>query len=340
MNDDTTTATLRARYEASAEPPRMLGDDDSLPIANGYRAVVQRRERVDGRESLVPEYDSQAEHETIFESAVAALEHAQLYIEHAVMRELRVDALRHARQATIGEKLRESALAIKGLKAQARELAADVKEREALHVVWTLDADEPAVTMRWDGRQWLVEDAPCAFTGELDSKGEPVERLSERVINSLPDEAPTTPAEQGLAKRAVAELEAAEQQVAPAGSVGVDQGLLDSRPWARSTIGSLLRAEQARAKPRRKILDLLEDHPFSAGGPHDAAAVLILTSQTVSPVEALVEALGQLLDIEVVREVMTRENRRKGPTRPREIVIEACERALERLMGGEGGNVH
>jgi hypothetical protein len=130
--------------------------------------------------------------------------------------------------------------------------------------------------------------------------------------------------------------------IVAAGSVAVDQALLESRPWARSTIGSLLRAELARAKPRRKVLDLLEDHPFSAGGPHDAAAVLILTSQAVTPLESLVEAIGALVDIEVVRETMTREAKRKGTSRPREVVLEACERALERLMSREegGSRVH
>ena len=125
-------------------------------------------------------------------------------------------------------------------------------------------------------------------------------------------------------------LEASDIQ--PAGPAGPTAALVGAREWSPTTIASLLRAEKARGKPRHRVLDVLDDHPFATrGGAHDPAAVLLLTSSSLT-LEQLVGAVEATVDIEVVREMLIREQKRTGTTKPREAVLLACEAALERLL--------
>lgn len=316
-----------------AEPMQM-----ELPM--GLRCVIKR-----GSEQV---YDSEDAYALTFASASEAKAHGREWVEAEVRRMGRVHEIRSRRQEQLPAKLRAGSDEIEGLKAERSRISKSIKGMEKAHYRWTLETDEPGVKLEWTGQRFAVRDEPSCFDGDLDGEGKPLDGQAATAANSVPVDREDTRAVWETVGAGGRDLKPdnspsvpAPGEVSPAGSVCVDRLLLESRPWARTTVASLLRAEKARAKPRRKVLDLLEDHPFSAdAGIHDAAAVLFLTSQQVTPLAALVECVGQLRDIEVVREAMTRENARRGTTKPREVVIEACERALERLMEQEGGNVH
>lgn len=308
-----------------AEPMQM-----ELPM--GLRCVIKR-----GSEQV---YDSEDAYALTFASASEAKAHGREWVEAEVRRMGRVYELRSRRQEQLPAKLRAGSDEIEGLKAERSRISKLIKGMEKAHYRWTLETDEPGVKLEWTGQRFAVRDEPSCF--DLDGEGKPLDGRAAAAANTGPiDREDTRAVWEPVGDTKPANSPAVSGEVSAAGSVGVDRPLLESRPWARTTIASLLRAEKARAKPRKRVLDVLEDHPFSAdAGIHDAAAVMFLTSQQVTPLAALVECIGQLLDIEAVREAMTRENRRSGTTKPREVVIEACERALERLMEQEGGNVH
>jgi hypothetical protein len=80
------------------------------------------------------------------------------------------------------------------------------------------------------------------------------------------------------------------------------------------------------------VLELLQADPRSEDTTqHDPWAVQILTSQALV-LDSLVTAISSTRDIEVVREVIAREGRRHGTTRPREAVLQACELKLAECL--------
>ena len=321
----------RATFTVEAlEPVQPPGE---LAFVAGYRAVVRG-------ESPIHEYDSQEDNGLILATETAALDHGQAWVDAAVERASLREVARAERRAELPGKLRDATAQVNGLKAKRTALGVEIRELESCQYRWTLDTDEPRVRQTWTGGRFEVVLEPSCWSGELDSEGNPIapepaapnppkpsKKGGKAKVEPLDGPEATTP----IAGKLAAALEASDIQ--PAGPAGPTAALVGAREWSPTTIASLLRAEKARGKPRHRVLDVLDDHPFATrlARAHDPAAVLLLTSSSLT-LEQLVGAVEATVDIEVVREMLTREQKRTGTTKPREAVLLACEAALERLL--------
>lgn len=311
------------------EPVQPPGE---LAFVAGYRAVVVRANPQGGSAAV---YDSQDENDLILATELAALDHGRAWVDAAVELASLRESARGERRAELPGKLRDATAQVNGLKAKRTALGVEIRELESCQYRWTLDTDEPRVRQTWTGGRFEVVLEPSCWSGELDSKGNPI--APEPTAPSQPKKAQAkaqakAKAETPIAGQLADALEASDIQ--PAGPAGPTAALVGAREWSPTTIASLLRAEKARGKPRHRVLDVLDDHPFATrlARAHDPAAVLLLTSSSLT-LEQLVGAVEATADIEVVREMLTREQKRTGTTKPREAVLLACEAALERLLG-------